>query len=200
MAVAAANAHRFVDHHKTIVALVHRPTWADLGAGRIFAVVTGDGEVVGEHILLPDAVVLLPVAAGILIDAAEADLRGEILVVLTGQFAGFTPGTASGIDKESILRAHGLLLKPFRCRPGWYAVDSPSPAAMAVGGQRIHAGAMVDPVSGHIRVVPGALAHRRHARHDAWRHFRRKTDFAALIKDAHHIAVFNPGVFLRQAD
>ena len=65
----------------------------------------------------------------------------------------------------------------------------------AVGGQRIHAGAMVDPVSGHIRVVLGALAHRRHARHDAWRHFRRKTDFAALIKDAHHIAVFNPAFF-----
>lgn len=48
----------------------------------------------------------------------------------------------------------------------------------AVGGQGIHAGAMVDPISGHIGVVPGALAHRRDPRHDAWRHFRRKTDFA----------------------
>ncbi len=65
----------------------------------------------------------------------------------------------------------------------------------AVGGQGIHAGAMVDPISGHIGVVPGALAHRRDPRHDAWRHFRRKTDFAALIKNAHHIAVFNPAFF-----
>ncbi len=133
MAVAAANAYLFVDHHKTVFALMHRAARTDLGAGRIFAVVTGDGEVIGKHVLLPDAVVLLPVAAGILIDPAEADLRSQVLVVLTGQLAGFASGTASGVDKESILRAHGLLLKPSRYRPGWYAVDSPSPAATGGG-------------------------------------------------------------------
>ncbi len=62
MAVAAANAYLFVDHHKTVFALMHRAARTDLGAGRIFTVVTGDGEVIGKHVLLPDAVVLLPVA------------------------------------------------------------------------------------------------------------------------------------------
>ena len=77
MAVTAANAHLFVDHHKTVFALVHRSARADLGAGRIGAVVTGDGEVIGENVLIPDAVILLPVAAGIFINAAEADIRQE---------------------------------------------------------------------------------------------------------------------------
>lgn len=78
----------------------------------------------------------------------------------------------------------------------------------AVGGQGIHAGAMVDPISGHIGVVPGALAHRRDPRHDAWRHFRRKTDFAALIKNddwyaqrerGTAVGIFNSSTVLGQA-
>ncbi len=48
MAVAAANAYLFVDHHKTVFALMHRAARADLGAGRIFTVVTGDGEVIEQ--------------------------------------------------------------------------------------------------------------------------------------------------------
>ena len=50
MAVAAANAYLFVDHHKTVFALMHRAARTDLGAGRIFTVVTGDGEVIGKHV------------------------------------------------------------------------------------------------------------------------------------------------------
>lgn len=65
----------------------------------------------------------------------------------------------------------------------------------ALGGQGIHAGAMVNPVAGHIGVVPRALAHRRHARHDARRHFRRQPDFAALVEHPHQIAVINPAFF-----
>ena len=42
MTVATANAHVFIDHHKTILTLMHRTTWTNLGAGRILAVVTGD--------------------------------------------------------------------------------------------------------------------------------------------------------------
>ncbi|EPI62840.1 hypothetical protein A672_04836, partial [Salmonella enterica subsp. enterica serovar Enteritidis str. 08-1080] len=68
--------------------LVHRAARADFGAGRVFAVVTGDGEIVGKDVLVPDAVILLPVATCILINATEADIRGQIFVVLAGQFAG----------------------------------------------------------------------------------------------------------------
>jgi hypothetical protein len=39
-------------------------------------VVTGDGEVIGENVLVPDAVILLPVSARVFINAAEADIRG----------------------------------------------------------------------------------------------------------------------------
>jgi hypothetical protein len=63
-------------------------------------VVTGDGQVIGEDVLLPDAVVLLPVAARVFVDAAKADVRGEVFIILTGQLAGFTAGAAGGIDKN----------------------------------------------------------------------------------------------------
>jgi hypothetical protein len=42
-------------------------------------VVTGNGEVIGEDVLLPDAVVLLPVAAGVFVNAAEADVGVRFL-------------------------------------------------------------------------------------------------------------------------
>jgi hypothetical protein len=79
MAVATADADIFIDHHKTIFTFVHRPARANFGAGRIFAVVTGNGEVIGKDVLMPDAVILLPVAAGVFVDAAEADVRRQVL-------------------------------------------------------------------------------------------------------------------------
>ena len=67
------------------------PARADLGAGRIFAVVAGNRQVIGEDILMPDAVILLPVAARVFINTPEADLRGQVFVILAGQLAGFAP-------------------------------------------------------------------------------------------------------------
>ncbi len=100
VAVATADADILVHHHKTVVALVHCPARADLGAGRIFAVVAGNRQVIGEDILMPDAVILLPVAARVFINTPEADLRGQVFVILAGQLAGFAPGAAAGIKKN----------------------------------------------------------------------------------------------------
>ncbi|PJD86120.1 hypothetical protein B9Q30_09450, partial [Enterobacter hormaechei] len=111
------------------VALVHCPARADLGTGRIFAVVAGNRQVIGEDILMPDAVVLLPVAARVFIDTPEADVRGQIFVILTGQLAGFAPGAAAGINKKSILGCHRLLLTPFQPERGLCGMGCPSPAA-----------------------------------------------------------------------
>ena len=91
VAVATADADILVHHHKTVVALVHCPARADLGAGRIFAVVAGNRQVIGEDILMPDAVILLPVAARIFINTTEANVRGQVFVILAGQLAGFAP-------------------------------------------------------------------------------------------------------------
>ncbi|ABV13300.1 hypothetical protein CKO_02176 [Citrobacter koseri ATCC BAA-895] len=76
MAVATADADVLIHHHKTVLAFVHRAARAHFRAGRVFAVVAGNGKIVGKDILVPDAVILLPVAARIFIDAAEADVRG----------------------------------------------------------------------------------------------------------------------------
>ncbi|CQC05052.1 Uncharacterised protein [Salmonella enterica subsp. enterica serovar Typhimurium str. DT104] len=133
VAVAATDTDLFVHHHKTVIALVHRAARADFGAGRVFAVVTGDGEIVGKDVLVPDAVIFLPVTARILINAAEADVGSEIFVVLAGQFAGFATGATTGINKKSILGCHRLLLTPFQPERGSYVTGSPSPAEKDVG-------------------------------------------------------------------
>lgn len=64
-----------------------------------------------------------------------------------------------------------------------------------MGGEGIHAGAVVDAIASHIGIVPCSLTHRRYPRHNTRRNFCRNTQFAALIKDAHHVAVFNPTFF-----
>ncbi len=55
---------------------------------------------------------LLPVAASIFINAAEADSQRQIFVVFTGQLAGFATGAAAGDNKKS-LGCHRLLLHLF---------------------------------------------------------------------------------------
>ena len=92
--------HIFINDHKTIITFMHRTTWANLGTGRIFAVVTGNGEIVGENVLSPDAVVFLPVTSGVFVNPAETDVGREILVVFAGQFAGFASGATTGINKN----------------------------------------------------------------------------------------------------
>src|SRR5690606_35348414 len=76
VAVATADADIFIHHHKPVVTLVHRPARADLGARRVFAVVAGNRQVVGKHVLVPDTVVFLPVTARVFVNTAEADVRG----------------------------------------------------------------------------------------------------------------------------
>ncbi|CHT39650.1 Uncharacterised protein [Salmonella enterica subsp. enterica serovar Typhi] len=131
VAVAAADTDLFIHHHKTVIALVHRAARADFGAGRVFAVVTGDGEIVGKDVLVPDAVIFLPVTARILINAAEADVGSEIFVVLAGQFAGFATGATAGINKKSILGCHRLLLTPFQPEQDYCVTDYLSPVGKA---------------------------------------------------------------------
>ena len=63
-------------------------------------------------------------------------------------------------------------------------------------GQRVDAGTVVNPVAVHLGVVPGALAHCGHARHNARRDFRRNSQLTAAVKHAHHVAVLDPA-FLR---
>lgn len=62
--------------------------------------VTGDGEIISEHVLVPDAIIFLPVAASIFINTAETDFRAKIFKIFARQFAGFTASTAAGIDKN----------------------------------------------------------------------------------------------------
>ncbi|MNV71966.1 hypothetical protein D3C71_1650160 [compost metagenome] len=76
MAVSTTDADILVHHHKPIFTLMHRAARADFGAGRIFAVVTGNRQVVSKHVLIPDAVVFLPVATRVFVNTTEADVRG----------------------------------------------------------------------------------------------------------------------------
>ena len=62
--------------------------------------VTGNRQVIGKDVLMPDAVILLPVAARVFVDPAEADVRGQVFVILAGQLAGFAPGATAGVNKN----------------------------------------------------------------------------------------------------
>ncbi|MNY77958.1 hypothetical protein D3C86_2180280 [compost metagenome] len=57
--------------------------------------VAGDRQIIGKHVLLPAFAILLPIASGIFIDAAEADIWRQVFVVLAGQFAGFAAGATT---------------------------------------------------------------------------------------------------------
>ncbi|MNN82334.1 hypothetical protein D3C81_1992590 [compost metagenome] len=76
MAITTANAHILIDDHKTVFTLVHRATRTYLGTRRVFTMVTRNGQVIGKDVLVPNAVVFLPVATGIFVNTAEADIRG----------------------------------------------------------------------------------------------------------------------------
>ena len=58
-------------------------------------------------------------------------------------------------------------------------------------GQGIDAGAVIDTIAVHVGVMPGALAHRAYAGHDARGDFRSNAHFAAVVEDAHHIPIFD---------
>ncbi|ESC69441.1 hypothetical protein SEEN4881_10787, partial [Salmonella enterica subsp. enterica serovar Newport str. WA_14881] len=81
--------------------------------GRVFAVVTGDGEIVGKDVLVPDAVIFLPVATCVFIYPPETDVGSEIFVVLAGQFAGFATGATTGINKNPYWVVIGYSLRLF---------------------------------------------------------------------------------------
>jgi hypothetical protein len=153
MAVAAADADIFIHHHKTVFTLVHRPARADFGAGRIFAVVTGNRQVIGKDVLMPDAVILLPVAAGVFVDAAEADVRGQVFVIFTGQFAGFATGATAESIKNPYWVVIGYSLHLFNLDKvcvRWVALRQ---RRRALRGQHVNAARLIDAVG--IRVVPG---------------------------------------------
>lgn len=54
---------------------------------------------------------------------------------------------------------------------------------------------MVNTIAPHIGIMPGPLTHGAYAGHDARRHFRFNSHLAAMIKDAHRIAVLNAAFF-----
>ncbi len=100
MAIATANTDLLIHHDKTIFPFMHCSARTDFGTCRVGTMVARNGEIIGKDILMPDAVILLPVTTRILINAAEADIRGQIFVVFAGQFAGFTTGATAGINKN----------------------------------------------------------------------------------------------------
>lgn len=100
VAVAAADTNIFINHHKAIFTLMHCAAGADFCTCGVIAMVTGDGEIISEHVLVPDAIIFLPVAASIFINTAETDFRAKIFKIFARQFAGFTASTAAGIDKN----------------------------------------------------------------------------------------------------
>ena len=65
----------------------------------------------------------------------------------------------------------------------------------AVRRQRIDTRAAIDTIAVHIGIMPGPLAHRRHAGHDARGHLGRDPQLAAGVEYAHHIAVLDPAFF-----
>lgn len=62
----------------------------------------------------------------------------------------------------------------------------------ALSCQRIDAGAVVNLIASHIGIVPCTLAHCAYSGQNSWRDFCRDTQFTAIVKDSHHIAICNP--------
>lgn len=94
--------------------------------------VTGD-EIISEHVLVPDAIIFLPVAS-VFINTAETDFRAKILKSLHASSQVLQPVQRLESIK-SILCGHGLLLKPFRSGQDCCATGFPLPAVKAVRGQ-----------------------------------------------------------------
>lgn len=113
VAVAAADTNIFINHHETIFTLMHCTAGADFCTCGVIAMVTGDGEIISEHVLVPDAIIFLPVAASIFINTAETDFRAKIFKIFARQFAGFTASTAAGIDKNPYCVVMGYSLNLF---------------------------------------------------------------------------------------
>ncbi|QUJ00234.1 hypothetical protein KCP73_25300 [Salmonella enterica subsp. enterica] len=74
VAVATADTDLFVHHHKTVIALASRRSGRTLVQARCFAVVAWKIIIATKDVLVPGAVIFLPVTARILINAAEADV------------------------------------------------------------------------------------------------------------------------------
>lgn len=113
VAVAAADTNIFINHHKAIFTLMHCAAGADFCTCGVIAMVTGDGEIISEHVLVPDAIIFLPVAASVFINTAETDFRAKIFKIFARQFAGFTASTAAGIDKNPYCVVMGYSLNLF---------------------------------------------------------------------------------------
>lgn len=113
VAVAAADTNVFINHHKAIFTLMHCAAGADFCTCGVIAMVTGDGEIISEHVLVPDAIIFLPVAASVFINTAETDFRAKIFKIFARQFAGFTASTAAGIDKNPYCVVMGYSLNLF---------------------------------------------------------------------------------------
>ena len=70
---------------------MHCAAGADFCTCGVIAMVTGDGEIISEHVLVPDAIIFLPVAASVFINTAETDFRAKIFKIFARQFAGLQP-------------------------------------------------------------------------------------------------------------
>ena len=83
---------------------------ADLHAHRRCAVVAGEGHVVGEHVVLPQAALVAPGAARVLVHVAEADLGGQVVLILAGHGAGLAARAPGAVEVETVLGHFSFLL------------------------------------------------------------------------------------------
>lgn len=105
---AAADALFSVDHDEAVLgALVMLLHGTDLDAGRIRAMVAGDAEVAGAHVLFPGTVgILLPAALHELMNGAEIAADRQIVRILAGDDAGLAAGALRRVNEKSKLFCH----------------------------------------------------------------------------------------------
>jgi hypothetical protein len=64
--------------------------------------VAGYGEIVGKDCACPGIAGVRPLAAGDLVDAPPEYAKRQVVLILAGSLAGFTPGTRTCIKGEGV--------------------------------------------------------------------------------------------------
>ena len=72
--------------------------------------VAGKGDVVGEHIVLPQTALVAPRTARVLVHVAEADLGRQVVLVFAGHRAGLATRAPRAVEIETVLGHCSLLL------------------------------------------------------------------------------------------
>ena len=105
VAVPAADAFVLVNGNKSGFGIfVHRSRRADLGAGRMVAMVARQRCVIGERVGRPAAVaVLFPFAVAYLVYAAVPELFAQIVVVRACQLTGLAAGATLSMEEKCLL-------------------------------------------------------------------------------------------------